>query len=80
MGQRAHAAAETEPVTSAEQFGDQIHIAAIAELARVGRCASGVRCGKSWAEIAMLLCVTRYAAWERWHADDEPPGAADNVI
>jgi hypothetical protein len=31
--------------------------------------------GKSWAEIATRLGVTRQSAWERWRELDEPPAA-----
>ncbi len=35
------------------------------------------RHGKSWAEIATKLGVTRQSAWERWRDLDEAPAAAD---
>ncbi len=30
------------------------------------------RHGKSWAEIATMLHLTRQAAWDKWHDDLEP--------
>lgn len=38
------------------------------------------RRGKSWAEIATQLGVTRQSAWERWKDLDEAPGEPDAVI
>lgn len=35
---------------------------------------AGRRHGKSWAEIAIRLGVTRQSAWERWRDVDEPEG------
>src|SRR6201995_4917974 len=39
------------------------------------------RHGKSWAEIATKLGVTRQSAWERWRdLDEEQPAAAPDVL
>jgi len=38
------------------------------------------RSGKSWAEIATQLGVTRQSAWERWRDLDDSPGAASTVL
>lgn len=29
-------------------------------------------CGMGWTEIGALVSMSRQAAWERWHTDDEP--------
>lgn len=36
--------------------------------------------GKSWAEIATHLGVTRQSAWERWRDLDDSPGAESTVL
>src|ERR1700744_183876 len=36
--------------------------------------------GKSWAEIATQLGVTRQSAWERWRDLDDSPGDASTVL
>jgi hypothetical protein len=36
--------------------------------------------GKSWAEIATHLGVTRQSAWERWRDLDDSPGAESTVV
>jgi hypothetical protein len=36
--------------------------------------------GKSWAEIATRLGVTRQSAWERWRDLDDSPGDASTVL
>jgi hypothetical protein len=40
------------------------------------------RQGRSWAEIATMLGVTRQSAWERWHDidDDTVTGVADRAV
>ena len=37
------------------------------------------RHGKSWAEIAVKLGVTRQSAWERWRELDEAPGPGPDI-
>lgn len=53
-----------------EDIGRLRHLLDQAELGAV-RTARG--CGRSWAEIATKLGITRQSAWERWSDLDAPP-------
>jgi hypothetical protein len=75
---RSRASQPPEPLDEGEQA-----LNALADIGLVRRMLDqtefeavrdGRRHGKSWAEIAIRLGVTRQSAWERWRDVDEPEG------
>jgi PASTA domain len=69
---------DTEALTALADVGLLRRLLDQAELAAVGIAR---RHGKSWAEIAVTLGVTRQSAWERWRVldDDEPAEIVDRA-
>lgn len=74
---------------ASERGGDDDGLAALSDIGVVRRMLdqaelAAVRAaradGKSWAEIATHLGVTRQSAWERWRDLDDSPGAESTVL
>lgn len=58
-----------------EALADVGRVRQLLDQAELGAVRTARRHGKSWAEIAVRLGVTRQSAWERWRDLDETTGA-----
>lgn len=60
-----------------EALGDVGHVRRLLDEAELRAVRSARLRGRSWAEIATRLGVTRQSAWEKWRDLDEGPAASD---